>query len=170
MPVNDVDSVSPHQKADILAYLLQQNGLMPGAKELTADYNDMRAMPLPAEPGFVHLFNGRDLSGWKFLLGYHCTTPPEGCGKTDPGDVFFARDGVLGTTGRVHGFMYTADAYDNFILRVEQRVPVEWDDDDELIQDQTGLLFFFLAASCGRGRRSSSSSKVGTTISWRWHR
>jgi hypothetical protein len=142
MPVNDTASVTPQQKADILAFLLQQNGLSSGTTELIPDDNAMRAMPLPSEPGFVHLFNGHDLSGWKFLLGYHCTSAPEGCGKTDPGDVFYVKNGLLSTTGRIHGFMYTAASYDNFTFRVEQRIPIEWDDDDELVQDQTGLLFF----------------------------
>ena len=142
MPPNDVTSVTPQQKADILAYLLQQNGLTPGDAELKADYGLMKGMPLPVEPGSVHVFNGRDFSGWQFLLGYHCTAPPDGCGKTDPGDVFFVKDGILATTGRIHGLVYTTKKYKNFTLRFEQRVPVAWDDLDELIQDQTGILVF----------------------------
>lgn len=142
MPPNDVESVPPQQKADIVAYLLQQNGLMPGPTELTADHGPMKGMPLPAEPGFVHVFNGRDLSGWHFLLGYHCTAPPDGCAKTDPGTVFVAKEGVFATTGRIHGMALLAKKYKNFTLRLEQRLPVEWDDMDELIQDQTGIVAF----------------------------
>ena len=142
MPPNDVESVSPHEKADILAYLLQQNGLTAGTSELIADYGLMKAMPLPTEPGFVHVFNGRDFSGWQFLLGYHCTAPPDGCGKTDPGGIFSIKEGVLETTGRVHGMIYLPKKYKDFILRFEQRLPVEWDDIDDLIQDQTGILIF----------------------------
>src|SRR3989442_14653251 len=102
----------------------------------------MGGMPLPAEPGFTHIFNGRDFTGWKFLVGYHCTPPPDGCGKTDPGNIFNVKDGVLSTTGRGHGMMYTEKKYLNFTLRAEQRLPIEWDDDDELVQDQTGFLLF----------------------------
>jgi hypothetical protein len=142
MPVNDTQSITQQQRADILAYVLQQNGLSPGPQELTPDYDAMRAMVLPAEPGFTHIFNGRDFAGWKFLFGYHCTAPPEGCGKTDPGNVFSVKNGVLSTTGRMHGMMYTEKKYLNFTLRAEQRLPIEWDDDDELVQDQTGFLLF----------------------------
>lgn len=142
MPPNDVESIAPQQRADILAYMLQENGLLPGASELTADYGLMKGMPLPAEPGFVHVFNGRDFTGWQFLLGYHCTAPPDGCGRTEPAGVFSAKDGVLATTGRIHGMIYLQKKYKNFTLRLEQRVPVEWDDLDDLIQDQTGILVF----------------------------
>jgi cytochrome c5 len=142
MPVDDTQSVSPQQKADILAYMLEQNGLLAGDNELRPDYAAMRAMPLPAEPAFVHVFNGRDLAGWKFLLGYHCTPPPNGCGKTDPSGVFWAKDGVFATSGQRHGMAYLPDKYSNFTLRVEQRIPYEWDDDDMLLQDQTGWLLY----------------------------
>lgn len=142
MPVNDTRSITQHERADILAYVLEQNGLEAGPQELTPDYNAMRAMPLPAEPGFTHLFNGRDFTGWKFLLGYHCTPQPDGCGRTGPEDVFAVKDGLLTTTGRVHGMIYTEKKYLNFTLRVEQRLPFEWDDDDMLVQDQTGFFFF----------------------------
>ena len=145
MPPIDVESVTPQERADILAYLLQQNGLMPGPSELKANYGDygmMKEMPLPAEPGFVHVFNGRDLSGWRFLFGYHCTAPPEGCGKTDHHGIVSVKDGVLATTGKVHGMIYLPKKYKNFTLRLEQRVALEWDDMDELVQDQTGILVF----------------------------
>ena len=115
---------------------------MAGTAELTSDYGLMKAMPLPTEPGFVHVFNGRNFSGWQFLLGYHCTAPPDGCGKTDPGGVFSVKEGVLATTGRIHGMVYLPNKYKDFTLRFEQRVPVEWDDIDDLIQDQTGILIF----------------------------
>ena len=143
MPPNDVDSITPQERADILAYLLQQNGLTSGTSELKADDGVMKAMVLPAEPGFVHVFNGRDFSGWQFLFGYHCTPPPEGCGRTDPTGIVSVKDGVMATTGKMHGVIYTTNKYKNFSLRFEQRVPVEWDDLDVLIQDQTGILIFF---------------------------
>ena len=142
MPPNDVDSVTPQERADILAYLLQQNGLMPGPSELKPDYGMMAGMPLPAEPGFVHVFNGRDLSGWQFLFGYHCSAPPEGCGKTDPDGIVWVKDGVLATNGRIHGMIFLPNKYKDFTLRLEQRVALPWDGMDDLIQDQTGILLF----------------------------
>ena len=142
MPPNDNQSLTRQQRADLLAYILQQNGLASGNTELIADDNAMRAMPLPVEPGFSHIFNGRDFTGLQFLLGYHCTAPPEGCGKTDPAGVFSVKDGVLATTGRIQGVVYWPKKYKNFTLRLEQRVPSEWNDLDDLLQDQTGLLIF----------------------------
>lgn len=148
MPPNDVDSVAPQQKADILAFLLQQNGLMAGSSELMAEHGVMKGMPLPAEPGFVHVFNGRDFSGWQFLLGYHCTAPPEGCGKTTPSPVFSVRDGVFASTGKIHGMAYTTKKYKNFTIRLEQRFPTPWDDIDDLVQGNTGM-FVFLGSKGG---------------------
>jgi hypothetical protein len=143
MPPNDVESVTPQQRADILAYVLRQSGLMPGKAELTADYSQMKGMPLPAEPGFDHVFNGRDFSGLQFLLGYHCTPQPEGCGKTDPAGIFSVKDGVLRTTGRVHGYVYTAKKYKYFTLRMEQRIASPWEDDiEDLVQDQAGIMLY----------------------------
>lgn len=142
-PLNNTKSITPQERADILAFLLQKNGLQAGPQELPADYTAMKAMILPAEPGFVHLFNGRDMNDWQFMFGFHCTPPPDGCGQTRPGSVFrVGNDGVLATTGEVHGLMYTMQRYRNYILRAEQRVPVEWDDDDELLPDQTGFKLF----------------------------
>ena len=148
MPPNDVDSVTPQQKVNILAYLLQQNGLMAGPSELKADHGLMKEMPLPAEPGFVHLFNGRDFNGWQFLLGFHCTAPPAGCGKTDPSPVFFVNEGVFATTGKIHGMAYTTKKYKNFTVRLEQRFPMAWDDIDDLVQGNTGM-FVFLGSKGG---------------------
>jgi mono/diheme cytochrome c family protein len=142
MPPNGVDTVTPQERADILAYVLQQNGLMPGRSELTPDYSLLQGMPLPAEPGFVHVFNGRDLTGLKFLFGYHCEAPPEGCGRTDPTGIVSVKDGALTTNGRIHGMIYLPKKYKNFTWRLEQRVTLPWNDMDELIQDQTGLMAF----------------------------
>ena len=142
MPPNGIDTVTPQERADILAYLLQQNGLMPGPSELKPDYAAMQGMVLPAEPGFVHVFNGRDFSGLQFLFGYHCTAPPEGCGRTDPTGIVSVKDGALATNGRVHGMIYLPKKYKNFTLRLEQRVTLPWDDMDELLQDQTGMMAF----------------------------
>jgi hypothetical protein len=49
---------------------------------------------------------------------------------------------VAATSGKIHGMMYTPKKYKNFTLRLDQRLPVPWDDDPDLIQDQTGVLLF----------------------------
>lgn len=57
------------------------------------------------EDGFVPLFNGKDLTGWEQVS----------CAP----DTFFARDGMIVTTGKPMGFLRTAKMYENFILEME---------------------------------------------------
>lgn len=60
-----------------------------------------------ADPGFVDLFNGKDLSGWVDV-------------NTSP-DTWSVRDGMLICTGRPIGVMRSDKQYENFILIVEWR-------------------------------------------------
>src|SRR5574340_209469 len=62
------------------------------------------ASGLPA-PGFVDLFNGRDLTGW-----VNVNTAP---------DTWSVRDGVLVCSGRPIGVMRSEKQYENFLLHVE---------------------------------------------------
>jgi hypothetical protein len=57
------------------------------------------------EDGFVPLFNGKDLAGWEQVS----------CAP----DTFFARDGMIVTTGKQMGFLRTAKMYENFILEMD---------------------------------------------------
>ena len=59
---------------------------------------------LPA-PGFVDLFNGRDLTGW-----VNVNTAP---------DTWSVRDGILVCSGRPIGVMRSERQYENFVLHVE---------------------------------------------------
>lgn len=59
--------------------------------------------------GFVALFNGRDLTGWKFLGG----AKAEGWTVTD---------GLLVCTGKGHGWLGTDRDYADFVLRLEYRL------------------------------------------------
>ncbi len=59
------------------------------------------------DDGFVPLFNGRDLTGWH----------PVNVAK----DTFFARDGMLITTGHPIGVMATQRMYENFIIELDWR-------------------------------------------------
>jgi hypothetical protein len=56
-------------------------------------------------PGFVDLFNGRDLAGW-----VNVNTRP---------DTWSVRDGVLVCSGRPIGVMRSERQYENFVLHVE---------------------------------------------------
>jgi hypothetical protein len=57
------------------------------------------------QPGFVPLFNGKDLSGWVNV--------------NNASDTFSARDGMLITTGIPIGVLRTQRQYENFILELE---------------------------------------------------
>lgn len=62
-----------------------------------------------AAEGFYPLFNGNDLDGWTI--------------RGDNKRAFAARDGVLATTGEGGGdWLFTAESYENFVLRYEYRV------------------------------------------------
>lgn len=127
MPAWDIQSMTPAQKLDVVAYLLQESGFAPMGGELTMDAKALREMRLSperkpaAEEGFTPIFNGRDFSGMKFLFGFNCTPQPDGCGKTEPLSFRIEPGGVLVAEGREHGYWYTAQRYLDFDLRFDFR-------------------------------------------------
>jgi hypothetical protein len=143
MPGFDAKAISPQTRADILAYILEKNDLPPGPEELTPDRGRMRAMPL-GERGFEPLFNGRDLSGMKFVLGPSCVAAPEGCAKDVPGDVLRVENGEIRCECHVHGYFYWDRPYKDFTFRYEQKFdrPAGWDPTDPLYFGGTGVLLF----------------------------
>src|SRR5437773_7168950 len=102
-PAYDVAGLSTQEYLDIVAYLLKQNGLPSGKEELKNDLNQMRNMTL--DKGFERLFNGKDFTGWGFVVGPNCKPAPEGCGGTTPGTTFKIKDGTVLNTGSPHGYM-----------------------------------------------------------------
>jgi mono/diheme cytochrome c family protein len=141
MPADNTERVPNAEKLDILAYLLQQNGLPPGASELKADPSVMKSL-LIDQPGFEHMFNGYDFTGLKFNLGFFCTPAPQGCGKTDPAPEFRIEDGMIVTGGKMHSMMYTEKKYLNYTLQLEQRFDYKWDDDEALFPGNSGVIAF----------------------------
>jgi hypothetical protein len=63
-----------------------------------------------SEKGWITLFNGTDLDGWKFHFG------KEG---TDNDGTFTVKDGILICNGRPSGYMYTDKSYSNYTLQFE---------------------------------------------------
>jgi mono/diheme cytochrome c family protein len=120
MPGYDPYGLSSNTYADIVAYILRANGLPAGANELQPDFESMHAMPI-VESGFRKLFNGRDLSGWKALLGQNCRPPPEGCGSENPAPTFTVHNGSIQVSGVPLGYLYTQEKYLNFTLRMDYR-------------------------------------------------
>lgn len=141
-PGDNVDRVSPKDKLDVVAYLLQQNGFPPGPKELIADENAMKAMYLDPGPGFEWLFNGRDLTGWGFLAGHNCEPKPQGCGDTNPFPEVQAKNGEMLVAGKRHTLAYTERLFRNYTLRLEQRYSKRWDDNPDLFPVNGGVMIF----------------------------
>jgi len=70
--------------------------------------------PDNSQPGWIKLFNGKDLSGWSCYL-----KDP----KAKMEDVWSVKDGVLVCKGKPTGYLKTKKKYKNFMLRVEWRWP-----------------------------------------------
>ncbi len=60
----------------------------------------------------VVLFNGENLDNWEIFVG---TT------DVAPGDVFWAEDGMIQTSGIPNGYIQTRESYSNYKLHVEWR-------------------------------------------------
>ncbi len=154
MPAFGADTVGLDTKTDIVAFLLQENGLPPGDTELTHDVAAMKRMRLtPAasgppsnDQGFEPVFNGRDFTNFGFLLGPNCRPAPIGCGKTGPGALFRVENGVVVNTGKIQGYMYTQKKYLNFTLRFDYRfvAPADWTDEDGVVFYGNSGYFLFV--------------------------
>ncbi len=62
------------------------------------------------DKGFVELFNGKDLTGWKTILGNK---------KADDGKVFSVKESVIVVSGNPSGYFYTDKSYKNYVLRYD---------------------------------------------------
>jgi len=140
-PAYDVAGLSTQEYLDIVAYLLKQNGLPVGKEELKNDLSQMRNMTL--DKGFERLFNGKDFTGWGFVVGPNCKPRPEGCGDTSPGSTFKVDDGMILNTGSPHGYMYPLKKFWNFTLRLQYRFePYPGMESDDDLFTNTGYLLF----------------------------
>jgi hypothetical protein len=70
----------------------------------------MHARADQSNEGFVSLFNGKDLSGWKVSAG----------GKQS---VWGATDGILYVDGQGGGWLFTEKEYDDFEVKLEYKMP-----------------------------------------------
>jgi cytochrome c len=143
MPAFDTKSVSAQMRTDIVAYILEANDVPAGHVELTPDPVQMKSLIL-GERGFESLFNGKDISGLRFVVGPNCTAAPDGCGKLSPGDMITIENGELRCECNVHGYFYWDKAYKDFTFRFEQKFerPEGWDPEDKLYFGGTGALIF----------------------------
>jgi hypothetical protein len=61
------------------------------------------------DEGFTPVFNGKDLTGWKTVLGE----------DGDPAKTWRVENGTLVCTGTPHGFCYTDKSYKNYVLKFD---------------------------------------------------
>ena len=59
----------------------------------------------PDKDGFVPMFNGKDLTGWRYV--------------NTPKKTFYVKDGMIITTGHPTGYLRTAKQYENFIAEFD---------------------------------------------------
>ena len=69
------------------------------------------------DEGWVKLFNGRDLTGWKKFLDPKNPKTKD----IDPDKFWTVKDGVIICEGSVHGYIITEKDYENYVLRVQWR-------------------------------------------------
>jgi hypothetical protein len=76
---------------------------------------------LPARAGedFTPLFNGKDLTGWKFFLTAK---------DADPAKTFVVKDGEIEVTGFPNGYFYTDKSFKNYVLRYSWTYPKDQPD------------------------------------------
>jgi hypothetical protein len=86
--------------------------------------------PAGGDKGFVDLFNGKDLSGWKTNV----------FGK-DQGKTFTVKGDYILVSGQPNGYFYTEKSYKNYIVRFDWRYkrPANLEDDKKF-NGNSGLL------------------------------
>jgi Domain of Unknown Function (DUF1080) len=94
---------------------------------------------LAGDEGFVSLFNGKDLTGWKwFLAGKN-----QDAGK----DTFSVKDGVIVVSGKPNGYFYTDKSFKNYTLKFDWRYQrPENLKDDKTFPGNSGLLLHITGA------------------------
>ena len=78
------------------------------ARSVQPDPPPVPTVPSSDETGFQPLFNGRDLSGWRFVGA--------------DGNAWVVDGGALVTNGRPRGWLMTTQEFDDFDLRLEYRM------------------------------------------------
>jgi hypothetical protein len=84
------------------------------------------------DDGFVSLFNGKDLTGWKPVLGAK---------NADPAKTWSIKDNTIICQGRPAGYIRTEKEYENYILKLEWRYARPSDlQDDKKFPGNSGVL------------------------------
>ena len=74
-------------------------------------------LSLAAQPdgdgGWVKLFNGKDLTGWKVFLDPKKNAAPK--------EIFTVKDGVIHCQGSVNGYIRTEKEHGDYVLKLKWR-------------------------------------------------
>lgn len=65
------------------------------------------------DDGWIKLFNGKDLSGWKIFL--------DPASKVSPAAIWKVERGMIVCDGSVYGYLLTDKEYENYVLKVQWR-------------------------------------------------
>ena len=144
MPAFGNESISNNTRADIIAHILERNGFPAGNTELKPDVELMGQMMLN-EQGFEHIFNGKDFSNLKFVLGTRCGPEPGRCARTEPGDTLTVLPGgKMYCKCDLHGYWYYPKKLTNFTVRFQHKFikPEGWVGDDDIYMGGGGWLLF----------------------------
>jgi hypothetical protein len=96
-----------------------------------AGITGLRGSAAAGDDGFVSLFNGKDLAGWKTFVG----------GKGKAAKTFYVEDGAIIVSGSPAGYFYTDKSYKNYVLRFDWRYKrPDSLVDDEKFNGNSGLL------------------------------
>jgi hypothetical protein len=63
------------------------------------------------DEGFASLFNGKDLTGWKWIIS--------GADQDKGKDTFTVKDGAIVVSGKPNGYFYTDKSYKNYVLKFD---------------------------------------------------
>ena len=144
MPAGNPSAVSQNAKLDIIAFILKANGFPAGQTAIPLDVAALKHMPLN-EQGFDFRFNGKNMDGLAFVLGFMCRPAPAGCGTTNPGTsvrVDPAKEELI-FAGQPEGYWYADKKFVNFDFRFDQLFerPPDLDPDDDFFDNNSGVLF-----------------------------
>jgi hypothetical protein len=109
--------------------------------------------PAGDDKGFVDLFNGKDLTGWKTILS---------SGKADEGKVFTVNDGVVVVSGNPNGYFYTEKSYKNYVLRFDWKFIK--DGNSGLLVHITGKHIFAINGATGSFKKDAAAQKKAIKI------
>jgi len=113
---------------------------IPAILAVLAGVGAVRLSAAADDDGFISLFNGKDLSGWKTFVGGKADPDPVTGGEAST-KTFFVKEGAIVVSGSPAGYFYTDKSFKNYVLRFDWRFkrPENLVDDEKFLGN-SGLL------------------------------